>query len=124
MCGEIEEENENNSDPTKQFILEEEVIENIDDGEEQPLNPRQWYAPWIEPTHNRKVYDIDSSLDEANFEMIIYLNRKESFEEYVGYLDSKNYQKNKNKKIFWTSERPVTTCWQLDVILLQEEQAA
>ena len=41
LCGEIEEENENNSDPTKQFILEEEVIENIDDGEEQPLNPRQ-----------------------------------------------------------------------------------
>ena len=123
MCGEIEEENENNSDPTKQFILEEEVIENIDDVEEQPLNPRQWYAPWIEPTHNRKVYDIDSSLDEANFEMIIYLNRKESFEEYVGYLDPKNYKKKK-KKIFWTSERPVTTCWQLDVILLQEEQAA
>ena len=44
LCGEIEEENENNSDPTKQFILEEEVIENIDDGEEQPLNPRQLYA--------------------------------------------------------------------------------
>ena len=41
LCEEIEEENENNSDPTKQFILEEEVIENIDDGEEQPLNPRQ-----------------------------------------------------------------------------------
>ena len=41
LCGEIEEENENNSDPTKQFILEEEVIENIDNGEEQPLNPRQ-----------------------------------------------------------------------------------
>ena len=41
LCGKIEEENENNSDPTKQFILEEEVIENIDDGEEQPLNPRQ-----------------------------------------------------------------------------------
>ena len=41
LCGEIEEENENNSDPTKQFILEEEVIENIDVGEEQPLNPRQ-----------------------------------------------------------------------------------
>ena len=41
LCGEIEEENENNSDPTKQFILEEEVIENIDDVEEQPLNPRQ-----------------------------------------------------------------------------------
>ena len=41
LCGEIQEENENNSDPTKQFILEEEVIENIDDVEEQPLNPRQ-----------------------------------------------------------------------------------
>ena len=41
LCEEIEEENENNSDPTKQFILEEEVIENIDDVEEQPLNPRQ-----------------------------------------------------------------------------------
>ena len=47
LCGDLDEENENNSDPTEQCILENEVVENVDDGEEQPLNPgRQWYAPF------------------------------------------------------------------------------
>ena len=35
MCGELDEENKNNSDPNEQFILEDEVIENIDDGDKQ-----------------------------------------------------------------------------------------
>ena len=33
LCGEQDEKNENNRDPTEQFITEDEVIENIDDGE-------------------------------------------------------------------------------------------
>ena len=44
LCGELDEENENNSDPTEQFILEYEAIESIDDGEEQSLIPRLRYA--------------------------------------------------------------------------------
>ena len=30
LCGELDEENENNSDPTEYFILQYEVIENIE----------------------------------------------------------------------------------------------
>ena len=44
LCGDLDEENKNNSDSTEQFMLEDEVIENIDDGEEQSLNPPQRYA--------------------------------------------------------------------------------
>ena len=40
-CGDLDEESENDRDPTEQFILEDEVTQNIDGGEEQPLNPRQ-----------------------------------------------------------------------------------
>ena len=40
LCRELDEENENNSDSTEKFIVEDEVIENIDDGQEEPLNPR------------------------------------------------------------------------------------
>ena len=40
LCRKLDEENENNSDSTEKFIVEDEVIENIDDGQEEPLNPR------------------------------------------------------------------------------------
>ena len=33
LCGELDEENENNSDPNEHFILQDEVIENIEVGE-------------------------------------------------------------------------------------------
>ena len=71
LYGELNEENENNSDLTEQFFLEDEVIESIDDEEEQPLNTTKRYAPRKQLTRNHKVYDIDSSLDEPNFEKII-----------------------------------------------------
>ena len=44
MCAKLDEHNQNNSDPTEQCILQNEVIENTSDREEQPLNPRQRYA--------------------------------------------------------------------------------
>ena len=57
LCGQLDEENENNSDPTQQFILEEEVTQNNAGGEKQPLNPRQQKAPRKHLTCNRKVHD-------------------------------------------------------------------
>ena len=76
LRGEQDEENENISGPTEQFILEDEVIEKNDDKEKQPLNPRQQFAPRKQLTGNCKVHDIDSPLVEVNFENIIYLNRE------------------------------------------------
>ena len=85
LCGALDEENENNGDSTEQFILEDEVIENIDEVEQQPLNPQQRYAPQNQLTRNRKVHDTDSSSDKANFEKIIYLKIEGNFEENVEY---------------------------------------
>ena len=97
LCGELDEENKNNGDPTDKFILDDEVVENSDNREEQPLNLWQWYEPQKQLTHNLKFHGIDSSLDEDNFEKITYLSREGNFEEYVRNL--KNYKKI--KKIFW-----------------------
>ena len=92
LCEELDEENKNNGDPTDKLILDDEVVENIDNREKQPLNPWLWYAPRKQLTHNLKVHGIDSSLDEDNFEKIIYLSREGNFEEYVRNL-------KKDKKI-------------------------
>ena len=107
LGGELDEENENNCNPTELFILEGEVIENTNNREEQPLKPRQQYTPRKHLTRNRNFHDIDPFFNETNFEMIIYLNREGNFEEYVEYLSPKNDKKN--KIIFWTSEQLVTT---------------
>lgn len=97
LCEELDEENKNNGDPTDKLILDDEVVENIDNREKQPWNPWLWYAPRKQLTHNLKVHGIDSSLDEDNFEKIIYLSREGNFEEYV-----RNLKKDKKiKKIFW-----------------------
>ena len=85
--------------------------------EEQPLNPRQQYVPRKQLTRNRKVHDIDSSLDEANFEKIIYVNREGNFEEYVGYLGPKT-TKNKTKIFFGLVNDPSPQVDDVDVILL------
>ena len=50
-------------------------------------------------TCNRKVHDINSSLDNTYFENIIYLNRENNFEEYVACLGPKKWQEKQNKKI-------------------------
>ena len=76
MSGEQDEENESTSGPTEQFLLDDEVIEENDDWGKQPLNPRQKFAPRKQLAGNCKVHDIDFSLDEANFEKVIYLNRE------------------------------------------------
>lgn len=65
LCGELDDGNKSNGDPTEQFILEDELIENVDGGEKQPVNPRQLHMPRKQLTCNRKVH-IDSSTDEAN----------------------------------------------------------
>lgn len=98
--------NKNNSNPTGQFILKNQVVANTDDGERQVPNSRQRHALRKQPTGDRIVHDIDSSFNEAHFEKIIYLNRLGNFEEYVEYLDPKCDQKTKT--IFWTSEHSFT----------------
>lgn len=65
LCGELNDGKKSNGDPTEQFILEDELIENVDGGEKQPVNPRQLYMPRKQLTRNRKVH-IDSSTAEAN----------------------------------------------------------
>ena len=39
LCRELKEKNKNNSDPTEQSVIEDEVIEKSNDREEQSLNP-------------------------------------------------------------------------------------
>ena len=48
-------------------------------------------------TCNRKVHDINSSLDNTNFENIIYLNWEKNLEEYLAYLGPENGKKQRNK---------------------------
>ena len=53
-------------------------------------------------TRKRLVHSKDSSLDESNFEPIVYVNRNGNFETFTGYLGPKT---NKNTKtISWDSE--------------------
>ena len=55
----------------------------------------------------RLVHSIDSSLDESNFEPIVYVNRNGNFETFAGYRGPKA---NKNTKtISWDSEFPSLT---------------
>ena len=127
MCAKLDEHNQNNSDPTEQCILQNEVIENTSDREDNHWildNDMQRYATTCNGildmkaalTCYRKVHDINSSLGNTNFENIIYLNWEKKFEEYVAYLGPKNGKKKKinktkqkSKKIFCTSEQPGTT---------------
>ena len=94
LCGKLDEENKNNSDPTEELIFEDDVIENTDHAEKEPLNPKQRYVPRKHLNRNHKIHDIESSSYESNFEKVIYLNRKGKFEEYVGCLDQKNDKKS------------------------------
>ena len=62
LCRKLDEEKGNNSDPTDQFIFEDEVIENIDDEEKVNVNLWERYAARKQLTCNHKVHNIDSSL--------------------------------------------------------------
>ena len=90
MCGKLDEHNQDNSDPNEQCILQNEFIQNNSDREDTHHEAAL--------TCNRKVHDINSSLDNTYFENIICLNREKNFEEYVACLGPKNDKKNKTKK--------------------------
>ena len=77
LCGKPDEEKGNNSDSTDQFILEDEVIENIDDGEEVNVNLRERYAPSKQLTRNDKVHGIDSSLMKLILKRLFIWNERE-----------------------------------------------
>ena len=58
-------------------------------------------------TRKRLVHSIDSSLDESNFEPIVYVNRNGNFETLTGYLGPKT--NNNTKTMSWDSEFPSVT---------------
>ena len=49
---ELDEENKNNSDPTDLFIFQDKVMDNINDGEEQPLKAPQRHTTRKQMTRN------------------------------------------------------------------------
>ena len=99
LCGEEE---EIDSNPGEEFLEKEEQSEEPED-----VNRQLRYGPRKQLTRNRKVRDIDISLDENNFKEIVYMNKDCVLEELCGYIGPK---KDKNtKKIWWSSEHPLAT---------------
>ena len=96
-----------------------EIVDNLDElchkeEEEQQseehkesANCPQRYRPRKQLTSNRNIHDIDISLDEKNYKEIVYMNKDGVLEELCGYLAPK--KDKKTKKIWWSSEHPVTT---------------
>ena len=89
--------------PSGQNASEDEIDFDCDDSgssQNRPIYRKQF-------TRKRLVHSIDSSLDESNFEPIVYVNRNGNFERFTGYLGPKT---NKNTKtISWESEFPSVT---------------
>ena len=84
--------------PSEQNASEDEIDFDCDDSgssQNRPIYRKQF-------TCKRPVYSIDSSLDESNFEPIVYLNRNGNLEAFTGYLGPKG---NKNTKTtLWNNE--------------------
>ena len=89
--------------PSEQNASEDEIDFDCDDSgssQNRPIYRKQF-------TRKRLVHSIDSSLDESNFEPIVYVNRNRNFERFTCYLGLKT---NKNTKtISWDSEFPSVT---------------
>ena len=89
--------------PSEQNASEDEIDFDCDDSglsQNRPIYRKQL-------TRKHLVHSIDSSLDESNFEPIVYVNRNGNFETFTGYLGPKT---NKNTKtISWDSEFPSVT---------------
>ena len=89
--------------PSEQNASEDEIHFYCDDSgssQNRPIYRKQL-------TRKRLVHSMDSSLDESNFESIVYVNRNGNFETFTGYLGPKT---NKNTEtIWWESEFPSVT---------------
>ena len=79
-------------DPSEKNILEDEI-----DLEVESSSSQNRYIFRKQLTKKRLVHNIDYSLNEDNFEPIVYVNGKGQFEEFAGYLGPK---KPKNTKTF------------------------
>ena len=88
VCGEEE---EISSKSNKKCLEEEQQSEEPEDN----VNRQQRYGPRKQLTRNRKVHDIDSSLDENNYKEIVHMNKDGVLEILFGYLCPK---KDKNTK--------------------------
>ena len=100
LCGEEE---EIDSNPSEMCLEEEQQYEESEDNG----NRQQRQRPRKQLTRNQNFHNIESSLDENNYKEIVFINKDDVLEELCGFLGPK---KDKNtKKIWWSSEYPVTT---------------
>ena len=84
-------EEEIDTNPSEECLEEEQQSEEPEDN----VNRQQRYGPRKQLTRNRKVHDIDSSLDENNYKEIVHMNKDGVLEILFGYLCPK---KDKNTK--------------------------
>ena len=86
---------------------EKNMLEDDNDLEVESSSSQNRYTFRKQLTKKRLVHNTDCSLNEDNFEPIVYVNGKGQFEEFTGYLGPK---KNKNTKtLSWGSEFPCVT---------------
>lgn len=78
-------------DPSEKNMLEDEI-----DLEVESSSSQNRYIFRKQLTKKRLVHNIDCSLNEDNFEPIVYVNGKGQFEEFTGYLGPKKKQKHKD----------------------------
>ena len=93
------EEEEIDTNPSEECLEEEQQSEEPEDN----VNRQQRYGPRKQLTRNRKVHDIESSLDENNYKEIVYLNKDGVFEILFGYLCPKKDKSTKKLMEFRAS---------------------
>ena len=86
-------------DPSEKNMLEDEINLEVESSSSQNR-----YIFRKQLTKKRLVHNIDCSLNEDNFEPIVYANGKAQFEKFTGYLGPKNPQNTKT--LSWGSEFP------------------
>ena len=90
-------------DPSAKNMLEDDI-----DLEAESYSPQNRYIFRKQLTKERLVHNIDCSLNEDNFEPIVYVNGKGQLEEFTGYLGPKKNKKN-TKTLSQGSEFPSVT---------------
>ena len=72
--------------------------------EEVLFDHRRVGPPKKKLTKYRLVNSFDTSLNEENFEGLVYVNRDENFETFLGYMGPENHPKI--EKVHWVSNPP------------------
>ena len=80
----------------KLILVKKNMLEDEIDLEVERSSSQNRYIFRKQLTKKRLVHHIDSSLNEDNFEPIVYVNGKGHFEEITGYLGPKKPPKHKD----------------------------